>query len=163
MAPRRAGEHDFVERPSNHFDARAAEQLLGPQVPLGDLSSRGERDHGVEGVLDDQPRPFLARGEGAFRAAAFRSAFGLTQFPLDGSFKFPGQASEHAVVIAGYARSGGGVSFYVNDPWPYDAFPGQTNPYLAGGGVRAAPGQFLISSTALRQRLALRETIYGIQ
>ena len=77
-------------------------------------------------------------------------------------FRFSGQVSEHAVVIVGYRVSGGTVSFIVNDPWPYGSFAGQQDPYLSGGATQLRPGQYLISSNVLRQRLVLREAVYAI-
>ena len=91
-------QHHFVEGPADDLDARSAEQLLGAQVPLGDLPGCRERHHGIEGMLDDQAGALLARSEGAFGTATFGAAFGLAQFALDGGDQ-PRQVALHQVVV----------------------------------------------------------------
>lgn len=77
-------------------------------------------------------------------------------------FRFPGQVSEHAIVIVGYQlMSDESTRIVVNDPWPYQDFGGN-NPYLAAGGRRLQPGRYSVPFNGLIQRLLWRETVWGI-
>lgn len=71
--------------------------------------------------------------------------------------------SQHIVAIVGYQVLNGAQFVVVNDPFPYDFFPTNPNPYTLAGATSTRPGQYLISYTALISRLQWGNTIYQIQ
>jgi hypothetical protein len=71
--------------------------------------------------------------------------------------------SQHAVVIVGYQNDGNGQRILINDPFPYDAFPGSPNPYLAVGGARVAAGRYSVTYSALVEQLRWGNTIDKIR
>ena len=70
--------------------------------------------------------------------------------------------SQHFVVIVGYMDSGSSQTIIVDDPFPYDLFPTQTNPYFAVGATSSQPGRFEVSYLKLVAQLQWGNTLYGI-
>jgi hypothetical protein len=75
------------------------------------------------------------------------------------SLPMPPGLAEHAVLIVGYSQSGNVI--IINDPFPYHA-AGMMAPYLQAGGIAVAPGQFVISYTAMVGALMWNTTVFGI-
>ena len=77
-------------------------------------------------------------------------------------FKYP-NFSQHVVLIVGYDVSGISPRIVVNDPFPYNAFPFQPDPYLIAGGFQTRPGQYSISYSAVVVSLNWANTIDQIK
>jgi hypothetical protein len=78
-----------------------------------------------------------------------------------GSFSFP-DISQHAVVIVGYDDSGAAPALIVNDPFPYDEFAPQPNPYTLVGGTELQPGRYSIDYQQFVSAINWGNTLYQI-
>jgi hypothetical protein len=70
--------------------------------------------------------------------------------------------SQHAILIVGYVNDGSGQTIIVDDPFPYNSFPTQPNPYFAVGATSSQPGRFEVSYLKLVTQLQWGNTLYGI-
>lgn len=72
--------------------------------------------------------------------------------------------SQHIVTIVGYQNTSGGTQvIIINDPFPYDLFPTNPNPYTLAGASRTRPGQYAVPYAAAVSRLQWANTIYQIR
>jgi hypothetical protein len=81
-----------------------------------------------------------------------------------GGFPFP-NFSQHVVVVVGY-RDTSDPHVIVNDPFPYDLpiyiAQGRSNPYIAAGASRIAPGRYEIPYRIFVNSFAWGNTIYNV-
>lgn len=71
--------------------------------------------------------------------------------------------SEHAVLIVGYRNDATGQWLLVNDPFPYEYFPANPNPYAAAGALAVQPGRYQVPYVALVSRLRWANSIDRIR
>ena len=79
-----------------------------------------------------------------------------------GGYSYP-NFSMHIVLVVGYDVTGPSPRVVVNDPFPYNAFPQQSNPYLRVGGFQIQSGQYSISYDSFVSPMNWANTIYRIQ
>ena len=77
-------------------------------------------------------------------------------------FAYP-NLSEHAVLIVGYVNDSQGRRVLVNDPFPYQIYPGRLNPYFAAGGQSLQGGRYQVTYDALIRSLRWANSVSQIQ
>lgn len=71
--------------------------------------------------------------------------------------------SEHVVVIVGYRNDASGQRVIVNDPFPYQAFPTQQNPYFKANGSLLQLGQYSVPYSTFISQMKWANTVDQIR